>query len=185
MQQRRHAARMALARRAGEHHVAGEGGTGGIQCLGGADHGRDAGEIVGDAPAVQPAVGDGAGERVVAPGLEVGVTLAVGVGEEDHRAAAAGAAPARDDAAPLAFVDRVMARELGDHRHVAGAVGMRLDLPPQCGEAVGEQALAGLLPVPAGGDQCAQEGDAGGGRVAHIMILAWRRSSSRSTENAV
>ena len=83
MQERRDAARMALAGRAGEDDVARRHLARfehGLQALHQDGHAR---QIVGHAPAMEAAVVDHAGEGVALPAFGVGQRLAVGMGEED------------------------------------------------------------------------------------------------------
>ena len=107
MQQRRHAARMALAGRAGEDDVAR----------------RRAARVASAArrPSIRIATPDrssatpqpwmrppsiDAGEGIALPPLGARYRLAVGMGEEDQAAAAAGSRKARDDALAFACIDR-------------------------------------------------------------------------------
>ena len=93
---------MPFARGAGENHVAGRPDAGGTNCLECLNEDRHARNIVGNAPAVNAAGGDGAGKRIVRPMLRAGQRLAVGMPEKDHAPATAGALQACDDAGALA-----------------------------------------------------------------------------------
>jgi len=178
MEQRGDAAGVALARRAGDDQVAPGRDACGIQQFCRAHHRGHAREIVGHAPAIQAPVLDHAGERVVPPAGEVVVRLTIRVGEEDQAATAARTVAARDDAAPLARVDRAGAGELRGHRHVLRTIRHGLDRPAQRVEAARDQALACFFAVAVDGDQRLEIGHVGSapsgsdlGERVHIMIL--------------
>jgi len=130
------------------------------------DHDRDAGQVVGGAPAVDAATLDDAGEGIVLPPLGARYRLAVGVGEEDQAAAAAGAREARHDALAFACIDRASAGELADHRHIAGPVTHPLHAAAERPRLSGDELLHCRFAVALRADQGLEEGD----RVSHLFF---------------
>ena len=163
MQERRDAARMALAGRAGEDDVARRHLARfehGLQALYQDGHAR---QIVRHAPTMDAAVVDHAGEGVALPAFGVGQRFAVGMGEEDDASTFALPLEGGDDAFAFVRVDRPRTGELPHHRHVGRLVAYGLHRTAQPARGVGDQPLHRGLTVLLGADQRLQEAD----RISH------------------
>ena len=190
-----HTPRVALGGRAGGDDVPGRPQAGIDDDPDGLGHDGDAGEVVGHAPAVDPALGDGAGEGVVLPAVQAGDGLPVGVAEEDQAAPCAGAAQPRHDTDTVLRGRHIALGELVAHPHLGGRIAQRLDLAAGGAQVLGVALLHGGLAVTLGGDQALQELDAvraprlrggdqglrrvGHGGDAHVGWTPETRTSSR------